>query len=157
MLEMMMSSLMSKEVLYEPLKELGDKVRVFAFFIPCSHIPFPSHPDTNNPSDAQFPPYLSENATKLSTEDKTRYESQLDRINKILKVFEDPKYSDQDKEESVKVVELMAEVRYVFLSALLPFTRVRNLGVVAFVTLRIDDFPFMLSFFVSCSDTFSRL
>jgi len=27
MLEMMMTSLMSKEVLYEPLKELSDKVR----------------------------------------------------------------------------------------------------------------------------------
>jgi len=83
MLEMMMGSLMSKEVLYEPLKELGDK----------------------------FPPYLSENATKLSAEEKMRYESQLDRINKILKVFEDPKYSDQDKEESVKVVDLMAEMQ----------------------------------------------
>ena len=31
MLEMMMNSLMSKEVLYEPLKELSDKVCCFYF------------------------------------------------------------------------------------------------------------------------------
>lgn len=78
-----MSSIMSKEVLYEPLKELGEK----------------------------FPPYLSENATKLSAEDKTRYESQLDRINKILKIFEDPKYSDEDKDKSIELVELMGQMQ----------------------------------------------
>jgi len=82
MLELMMSSLMSKEVLYEPLKELGDK----------------------------FPPYLSTHPT-LPEADKARYEAQLARIREIVCVFEEPGYSDQDAEKVGRVVELMGEMQ----------------------------------------------
>jgi len=79
----MMNSLMSKEVLYEPLKELGDK----------------------------FPEYVNTHSDTLSPEDKTRYENQMDRIKKILTVFESPGYSDDDKEKRAEVVELMSEMQ----------------------------------------------
>lgn len=38
----------------------------------------------------------------------------MDRIKKILAVFESPGYADDDKEKSAEVVELMSEVRYIF-------------------------------------------
>jgi len=79
MLELMMDSLMSKEVLYEPLKELGEK----------------------------YPPYLHENATALSQADKTRYETQLGYVTRILRIFEDPAYNEEDREKGAEVVELM--------------------------------------------------
>jgi len=82
-LETMMSQLMSKEVLYEPLKELHDK----------------------------FPAYLTENAMKLSAEDKKRYESQQECVKKIITIFEAPKYSEEDPEQGIKVVTLMNEMQ----------------------------------------------
>jgi len=78
-LESMMTQLMSKEVLYEPLKELNDK----------------------------FPKYLSDNAATLSEEDKKRYESQQRIVTEIVAVFEDPTYSPDSQEKGVKVVTLM--------------------------------------------------
>ncbi|TDL20509.1 Pex19-domain-containing protein [Rickenella mellea] len=83
MLETMMQQLMSKEVLYEPLKELRDK----------------------------FPAYLSENASKLSMEDKSRFNNQLDCVTKIVAVFEDPTYSDDNHEKGAQVATLMNEMQ----------------------------------------------
>jgi len=82
-LESMMSQLMSKEVLHEPLKELHDK----------------------------FPSYLADNASKLSEEDKQRYQSQQICITKIIAVFENPKYSEDDPEIGLQVVSLMNEMQ----------------------------------------------
>jgi len=82
-LETMMSQLMSKDVLYEPLKELKDK----------------------------FPSYLADNASKLSEADKKRYQSQQECVTKIISVFEDPKHSDDDPEGVVQVVTLMNEMQ----------------------------------------------
>jgi hypothetical protein len=115
MLEMMMTSLMSKEVLYEPLKELGDKVR-FMFLCLVLHrsLSTISSTLTHIHTYPQFPPYLAENATKISAEDKSRFESQLDRLNQIIKAFEEPKYSDADKEKTAEIMELMGEVRLRF-------------------------------------------
>ncbi|OSC98870.1 Pex19-domain-containing protein [Trametes coccinea BRFM310] len=83
LLENMMSQLMSKEVLYEPLKELHDK----------------------------FPSYLEDNASKLSEEDKKRYSSQSKIVAEIVATFEDPSYSDDDPQKGLKVVELMQEMQ----------------------------------------------
>ena len=58
---------------------------------------------------------MNTHSDTLSPEDKTRYENQMDRIKKILAVFESPGYSDDDKEKSAEVVELMSEVRFFFL------------------------------------------
>ncbi|KAI8973111.1 Pex19 protein family-domain-containing protein [Trametes punicea] len=83
LLENMMSQLMSKEVLYEPLKELHDK----------------------------FPSYLEENASKLSEEDKKRYSSQSAVVAQIVATFEDPSYTDDDPQKGLKIVELMQEMQ----------------------------------------------
>jgi len=80
----------------------------------------------------QFPTYLSENATTLPADEKTRYESQLDRITKIVRVFEDPGYSDEDKEKAGEVVELMGQVRFFAFCVLVFFFRLSG-GVGYFV------------------------
>ncbi|KAI0711758.1 Pex19 protein family-domain-containing protein [Earliella scabrosa] len=82
-LETMMSQLMSKDVLYEPLKELHDK----------------------------FPSYLEDNASTLSADDKTRYQSQYKVVKQIVATFEDPSYTDDDPQKGLKVVELMQEMQ----------------------------------------------
>ncbi|KAH7908723.1 Pex19-domain-containing protein [Hygrophoropsis aurantiaca] len=83
MLEMMMTQLMSKDVLHEPLKELSDK----------------------------FPGYLEKNATTLSAEDKTRYDAQIVCIRRLLDVFEAEGFDDNNEESREKVVELMGELQ----------------------------------------------
>ncbi|PPR07535.1 hypothetical protein CVT26_013559 [Gymnopilus dilepis] len=82
-LENMMGQLMSKEVLYEPLKELADN----------------------------FPPYLENPPNPLSSEDKTRYDKQLTCVRKILAVFEKEEYSDDKVECSRQIVDLMSEMQ----------------------------------------------
>ncbi|KIK62347.1 hypothetical protein GYMLUDRAFT_41763 [Collybiopsis luxurians FD-317 M1] len=82
-LENMMGQLMGKEVLYEPLKELNDK----------------------------FPTYLANPPSDLSPTDKTRYEKQYEYVGKIMKIFEDPGYDENDQETGAKVAELMGEMQ----------------------------------------------
>ncbi|KIP02759.1 hypothetical protein PHLGIDRAFT_32078 [Phlebiopsis gigantea 11061_1 CR5-6] len=79
LLESMMTQLMGKDVLYEPLKELHDK----------------------------FPAYLKDNAATLKEEDKTRYAAQQKIVAEIIEVFEDPSYAPDNAEQGVKVVTLM--------------------------------------------------
>ncbi|KAL1938770.1 hypothetical protein VTO73DRAFT_11373 [Trametes versicolor] len=83
LLENMMSQLMSKAVLYEPLKELSDK----------------------------FPSYLKDNATTLSDEDKTRFAAQSKVVAQIVATFEDPSYTEDDPVKGLKIVELMQEMQ----------------------------------------------
>jgi len=54
---------------------------------------------------------LKENAEKLSSEDKDRYENQYQRVTQIVALFEDPSYSDEDKEKTGRVVALMNEMQ----------------------------------------------
>ncbi|KAL0071106.1 Peroxisome chaperone and import receptor [Marasmius tenuissimus] len=82
-LENVMGQLMTKEVLYPPLKELSEN----------------------------FPPYLAQPPEPLSPADKERYEAQLVAIKKILAVFEQPAYDDKDPETSKKIVDLMGELQ----------------------------------------------
>ncbi|THH27139.1 hypothetical protein EUX98_g7046 [Antrodiella citrinella] len=82
-LESMMSQLMSKEVLYEPLKELHDK----------------------------FPSYIRDNAAKIKPDDMKRYEAQQVLVAQIVEIFEAPTYSDDDPTQGVKVVGLMNEMQ----------------------------------------------
>ncbi|KAI0037111.1 Pex19 protein [Vararia minispora EC-137] len=82
-IEGMMGQLMSKDVLYDPLKELQDK----------------------------FPPYMQEHAATLKFEDKRRYDAQIITINKIMAVFADPAYKDEDPEKSAEIVALMSEMQ----------------------------------------------
>ncbi|KAL1662086.1 Pex19 protein family-domain-containing protein [Schizophyllum commune] len=82
-LESMMSSLMSKEVLYEPMKELEEKM----------------------------PSYLENPTEPLQAGDKERYQSQLVCVRKIIATFDEPGYSDEDPARSKKIVDLMSEMQ----------------------------------------------
>ncbi|PFH49457.1 hypothetical protein AMATHDRAFT_63154 [Amanita thiersii Skay4041] len=82
-LENMMDQLLSKEVLYEPLKELSDN----------------------------FPGYLKSPPKPLDPDDRERYGKQQACLARILAVFDAPDYKD-DKADSKKVVmELMHEMQ----------------------------------------------
>lgn len=59
----------------------------------------------------QFPGYLKDNVSTLSAEDKTRYEAQSKVVAQIVATFEDPSFKDDDPQKSLKIVELMQEVR----------------------------------------------
>jgi len=83
MLEMIMGQLMSKDVLYEPLKELSDK----------------------------FPDYLAKNASTLSEEDKARYDAQVVNIKSLLDVFNEPGFSDTNSKYQDRVMKLMEELQ----------------------------------------------
>ncbi|KAI9568668.1 Pex19 protein [Boletus coccyginus] len=83
MLEAMMGQLMSKDVLYEPLKELHDK----------------------------FPEYLTKNASTISPQDKARYEAQISCIKRLIDAFEEPTYRDEDEKAREKIVALMTELQ----------------------------------------------
>ncbi|KAJ7809713.1 Pex19 protein family-domain-containing protein [Mycena olivaceomarginata] len=110
-LENMMGELMSKEVLYEPLTELAEKVPISSSL--PSTLLLPSFVLTR--PTTQFPPYLaSHNPTTtppLSPDDRTRYESQLARVRDILAIFDAPNFSDTDKDARERVVALMAEMQ----------------------------------------------
>ncbi|KAH9975510.1 Pex19 protein family-domain-containing protein [Lactifluus volemus] len=83
LLENMMSHLMCKDVLYEPLNELNDK----------------------------FPSYLASNEGKLSESDLARYKAQHVCASKIVALFEDPGYKDDDPKMKVDIVALMSEMQ----------------------------------------------
>ncbi|KAM0754616.1 Pex19-domain-containing protein [Meredithblackwellia eburnea MCA 4105] len=70
MLDEMMDQLMSRELLYEPLKELAQK----------------------------YPDYLTSNASTLSTEDKDRYQRQLVVVRSIVAKFDEPGAEKDDLE-----------------------------------------------------------
>ncbi|KAF9238220.1 Pex19 protein [Melanogaster broomeanus] len=82
-LEAMMGQLMSKDILYEPLKELYDK----------------------------FPGYLTEHSGTISPEDKKRFDAQIICIKQVLDVFASKDYRDEDAKTREKIVELMGELQ----------------------------------------------
>ncbi|KAH0834907.1 Pex19 protein family-domain-containing protein [Lanmaoa asiatica] len=83
LLETMMTQLMSKDVLYEPLKELYDK----------------------------FPGYLAENSSTISAEDKKRFEAQISCIKRLMDEFDANTYRDEDEKAREKIVDLMGELQ----------------------------------------------
>ncbi|KAI3482111.1 hypothetical protein L1887_55242 [Cichorium endivia] len=84
MLEGMMDELMSREILYEPLKELRDK----------------------------YPAYLAgADSRDISADDRKRYEQQLAYITQIVAVFDDPQYDAKDAQMAGRVQELMNQMQ----------------------------------------------
>lgn len=75
----MLEQLSSKEVLYEPIKDLNSK----------------------------FPAYLEENKSKLSKDKLTNYNKQYDITKEILAVFDAPDYNDNDKPKREQVNALL--------------------------------------------------
>ncbi|TFK65976.1 hypothetical protein BDN72DRAFT_962095 [Pluteus cervinus] len=82
-LENMMGQLMSKDVLYDPLQELSKS----------------------------FPPYLENPPKPLQPEDKKRFESQLSCIQKLLRLFDEPTYNENDPATSKRTADLMSELQ----------------------------------------------
>ncbi|KAG8678097.1 Peroxisome chaperone and import receptor [Ceratobasidium sp. 394] len=82
MIESMMGQLMGKEILYEPLVEL----------------------------DTKFPGYFDEHP-ELSEEDKKKFKAQQALVKRIIAVFEQPNYSDDNMEMSKEVLELMNQMQ----------------------------------------------
>ncbi|WFD35640.1 Peroxisome chaperone and import receptor [Malassezia cuniculi] len=82
MLSTMMDDLMSKEILYEPIKDMYTR----------------------------FPEYLaSEKGAALSDDLRSRYEKQKEIMGKIIKAYEAPKYDDNDPESRKQVSELVTK------------------------------------------------
>lgn len=73
--------------------------------------------DATDGCTVQFPAYMKENDSKLSKTDKERYQAQIASITKIMTVFDDPTYKDEDPEKSAEIVSLMSEVRGLDFSA----------------------------------------
>ena len=82
MLEGVMSQLMNKEILYEPMKELAQK----------------------------YPQYIAKTKSTSTEEENRRYEEQGVVAAKITAVFEHPNYSDDDTKQKEDVLELMQQV-----------------------------------------------
>lgn len=127
MLESMMGELMSKEVLYEPLKELRDKVSgrrsgpvtcIDSADTRLDTLPLPTRLPRLH-ATPQYPPYLAAptpnpDGSTPTEEDLTRYRKQYDCVRRVVDLFEDPKYdggSDAEKKAlKEQVGELMNEV-----------------------------------------------
>ena len=82
MLMGMMDQLTTKEILYEPMKELDDK----------------------------FPEWLEKNGEKTSAEDLKRYKEQQTLVKEIVLKFEEPGYSDSHKAHREYIVDRMQQV-----------------------------------------------
>jgi len=68
-LQSFMEELMSKEIMYEPLKDMN----------------------------RLFPDFIKENRSTLSPEDLQRYETQSEIIQQVLQKFEDPNWDAEEK------------------------------------------------------------
>lgn len=79
----MLEQLSSKEVLYEPIKDLNTK----------------------------FPEYLAENKDKISEADHTRYTKQYDVTKEILAVFESPGFDNESTEKREEVNGLLEKLQ----------------------------------------------
>ncbi|KDQ23468.1 hypothetical protein PLEOSDRAFT_1072774 [Pleurotus ostreatus PC15] len=82
-IENMMTQLMSKEILYDPLQELSQKL----------------------------PEYIKTNSATLPKADVERYELQLASVRRIVSVFDDPGYNEGDSQTQLKIVEMMTEMQ----------------------------------------------
>lgn len=79
----MLEQLSSKEVLYEPIKDLNTK----------------------------FPEYLEENKGKISQQDYDNYTKQYDITVEIIAIFEAPGYTDEDKAKRDQVNTLLESLQ----------------------------------------------
>ncbi|KAK9369273.1 Pex19 protein [Lipomyces kononenkoae] len=83
MLAGMMEQLTSKEILYEPMKELDDK----------------------------YADWLQKNRATLSAEDAARYDTQRVVVRDIVVRFENPSYSDDNEADRKYIVEHMQKMQ----------------------------------------------
>ncbi|KAG1142785.1 hypothetical protein G6F37_007284 [Rhizopus arrhizus] len=82
-LEGMMSQLMSKELLYEPMKDLAQK----------------------------YPEWLENNKDKVKTEDYDKYRQQQTICQQIVAVYEAPDFDEKNEAQAKKVTDLMTKMQ----------------------------------------------
>ncbi|KAI8388846.1 Pex19 protein [Radiomyces spectabilis] len=82
-LEGMMSQLMSKEMLYEPMKEMAQK----------------------------YPEWLAENKDKITQAEYEDYLKQLDVCKQIVARYEDPKFDEKNEDQAKGIMELMTKMQ----------------------------------------------
>src|SRR5947209_2098170 len=93
-LEGVMEQLTSKDILYEPIKDLAQKVgfipiflndMIFFLTLTCEDV-FSEFPDTRNrrAMDHKYPQWLKENKNKVSQEEYARYKNQSEYVQKIV-------------------------------------------------------------------------
>lgn len=79
----LLDELSSKEILYEPIKDMADR----------------------------YGPWLDKNGSKISADEKARYEKQFAIVRSIKDKFEEPGYSDDDKEARAFITKKMEEMQ----------------------------------------------
>lgn len=57
---------------------------------------------------------MKDNASKIKPDDHQRYVAQQEIVTKIVAIFDDPSYSDENTEMCAKVTTLMNDVRALF-------------------------------------------
>jgi len=82
MLVNMMEQLTSKEILYEPMKELYEK----------------------------YPEWIRKNEAKESKENMTRYREQFSIVKDVVLKFDEPNYKDENEADREYIVERMQKV-----------------------------------------------
>nr|CAB3264788.1 peroxisomal biogenesis factor 19-like [Phallusia mammillata] len=86
MMENLMKTMLSKEMLYPPMKEMCNR----------------------------YPDWLEKNSSKISATDKNRYTQQLRCLNSVCKEFEDEKPTDSEsvqKERFTRVMDIIHEMQ----------------------------------------------
>ncbi|SAM08666.1 hypothetical protein [Absidia glauca] len=82
-LEGMMSQLMSKEMLYEPMKDLVNK----------------------------YPAWLKENKDKTDKDQYIKYEKQHDMCQRIVAAYEAPGFDEKDEQQAAKIMDMMTQMQ----------------------------------------------
>ncbi|KAI8071364.1 Pex19 protein [Gongronella butleri] len=82
-LEGMMSQLMSKEMLYEPMKELAEK----------------------------YPEWLASNKEKTDKEEYAKYEQQFDMCKQIVAAYEAPGFDEKSDDQAKHIMDLMTKMQ----------------------------------------------
>ncbi|KAI8876260.1 Pex19 protein [Backusella circina FSU 941] len=82
-LEGMMSQLMSKEMLYEPMKELSEK----------------------------YPDWLEKNKDKVEKADYEKYEQQFDICKKIVAKYDAPDFDEKNEAQGKVIMDLMTKMQ----------------------------------------------
>jgi peroxin-19 len=80
----LVNQLASRELLYEPMKDLRDK----------------------------YPTWITENEAKITIEELTRFQNQEIIVKKIVQVFDKSQTDEPNEEEAKKIMDLMQEVVY---------------------------------------------
>ena len=83
LMQSMLESILAKDVLYPPLKEIVDK----------------------------YPDWLADNRSKLKQEDFDQYNQQFDVMNKIIQLFEEEKDDDSDEVKSQRFEKILQNMQ----------------------------------------------